>query len=824
MSYLCGKGQLSEALCRANLMSEQGVLLSTGLFYFLLQECISKKDLASGREVYGLIIRSGFQANTFLCSHLIRMFAVCGSLVEVNKVFRELPEPNVFTWSATIAAHMKLGHYEQAIELYHQMHQSYLKFDEYIFVTVLKACASLAALKKGKVIHIHMQESGFKLGNFVGSTIINMYAKCGSLVDARKVFNQLLEPNLVTWNAMITGYSQHKHEQEVLRLFQQLQQEGIEPDHVTFLSVLKACTSIEALDQGKLIHTCIIEIDLESDMFLCCTLIDMYAKCGSLEVAHRLFNKTSMRNIVIWNVLITGYAQHGHSLKAFQLFEQMQHEGMEADNVTFVGILKACSSTAELSQGKMIHVRISESSCRLDVTISNTLIAMYAKCGSLEDAHRTFKNVQKRNLVSWNTVIAGYAQHGHDHETLWLFQQMQQQGMEPDSITFLSILKVCSSVTNLEQGKLIHFLIVKRDSNLDLYIGNSLIDMYAKCASLKDAHRVFDGMNQRDVVTWNAMIAGYVQSGHSHEAFRFFLLMQQEGLEPDSVTCVSILKACSTMATLDQGKLVHAHTMRRGFDSDRFVTSTLIDMYVKCGSLSDADNVFDKWVHRDVVTWNTLISGYAHHGDYTSALQHFDNMQHEGFKPDEVTFLCLLSACSHLGFVEECYRHLKLMTENRATIPMAEHYRCFADMLGRAGCLNEAEDLVLTNPFVGPEIMAWKSLLSHCRTHGNMELGKQCFGHVVHINCQDAAGYVLMSSIYSDAGSLKDALNLEALRKDADAKKMPGKAFIGVDKEVHNFIVGDKNHPQYKDIHIKIKVLNAQLKEDGYVPDTANAR
>lgn len=914
---LCEDGRLYSALNAVDIMDQRGLYVSNNILLCLLQKCMEKADLAGGRKVHCLIIRVGYDTDCNLASHLVNMYLLCGSLWEALQAFRKLPMQSVFLWSAIISAHTRLGKNKQAIELYLQMRELGVKPDGHVLVVVLKACSGLASLDQGRLIHYHSIQRGLGFDVFVVSTLIDMYSNCGSIEDAQKVFDATPERNVVTWNAMIAGHAQHGHGLKALRLYHQMQQRSVEADRVTFVSILKACSSVLAVDQGRLVHqqvvsrgydsdsliitrlidmygTCgiledarvvfdegpkqnlvtwnamisgyaqhehteealclfqelqlmgleantstfvsmlkgicrvvavdqgkivhghIIKMGLDKELLVMNTLINMYAKCGSLEDACRAFTGLPRRDLVTWNAMIGAYAYHGQGLEALQLFHLLQREGLEPNWSTLAGSLKACSNVAALDEGKLIHSFVIEKNLEVDVMVVNNLIDMYMKCGSLTDAYRVFTHSPQRDVVTWTSTIAGYVQHGYGEEALKLFQEMQEGGMEPNQVTFVSILKACSSVSALDQGKLVHEYVIGRGYDLELLIINTLIDMYAKCGSLEDGRRVFDKSSRRDVVTWTAMIAAYVQHECGQEALLLFERMQQEGMEPDRAAFVSALKACSCVAALSQGKLIHYQSTERGLGSDGAIVNTLIDMYVKCGSLQDACRVFEETSTRDVVTWTAMIAGCARYSNYQLALQYFQDMEQEGLAPNDVTFLSLLSACSHVGLVDQGFFHLKTMM-NLGIEPTLEHYTCLAEVLAHVGNISAAEDVFETLPF-RLDMVGWMSLLLYCRRHGNIDVGRRCFDYLVEMDCRNAAGYVLMANMYVAAGMWENAANIEELRQCANAWKKAGKAYIEVDNQVHEFTGGDKLHPESHDIDAKIEHLSIQMKERGYTP------
>ncbi|KAJ7536559.1 hypothetical protein O6H91_12G073800 [Diphasiastrum complanatum] len=550
-----------------------------------------------------------------------------------------------------------------------------------------------------------------------------------------------------------------------------MQQTGIPPNKVAFLVVLKACARIPSLKQGKQLHLDIIKSGFGSDVSIASTLVDMYAKCGCVDNARYVFDNMHERNVVSWTAIIAGYAQHGLGKEALDLYEQMKQEGVQPDNVTYVVLLKACAGMAALQQGKQLHLDIIEAGFESDAIVGSTLVDMYAKCGRIEDACRVFTNMHEQNVVSWTAIIAGYAHHGLGKEALDLYEQMKEEGVQPDIVTYVVLLKSCASIVALEQGKQLHLDIIKSGFASDVIVGSALVDMYAKCRCLEEARQVFNNMHERDVVSWSVMISGYAEHGLGKEALDLSEQMKQEGVQPNIVTYVVLLKSCASIAALEQGKQLHLDIIESGLDSDVVVGSTLVDMYAKCGRIEDARQVFNNMHERNVVSWNAMIAGYAQQGFGKEALALLEQMQREGIRPDEVTYVGVLSACSHSGLVDKGRHVFDSMCKDHAVIPTMDHYVCMVDLLGRAGCLADAEDFVGKMP-IQPNVVVWMTLLGAARNHGEVEIGRRAFDCVVKLEPENAAPYVLLSNIYAAAGLRDEIAKIRKEMNDAVVEKI----------------------------------------------------
>eukprot|EP01018_Ginkgo_biloba_P001598 Gb_35887 [translate_table: standard] len=637
--------------------------------------------------------------------------------------------------------------------------------DSSTYDSLLQGCLDNKALPEAKLVHAHIIQTGNKCRDIsLQNKLVTMFAKFGSLVDARRVFDQMSERDPVSVTVMIAAYARHGHDEDALSLFYDMQRTGIQPNSFTFASALPACANLGSLKRGKEIHDMVIIRGCQSDFFVGNSLVDIYAKCGRMDYARQMFDKMPQRNVVSWNAMIAGYAQNrcvdealklfqkmperdviswtaiiagyaqnGQGEQALKFFQQMQLAGVTPNSKTFASVLPACSNLAALQQGMEIHKEIMKSGFQSDVFVESALVDMYAKCGRIEKARDMFDKMRQRNIISWTAMIVGYAQNGSMDEALKLFQRMPQ----------------------------------------------------------------------RNVVSWTAMIAGYVQNGHSEEALKLFRQMRLTGVKPNSNTFASVLPACASLAALDQGKEIHEEIIRSGFLSDVFVGNALVDMYAKCGSIENARNLFEKMHQRDVISWTAMIAGYAMHGSGKEALKLFEQMQQSGMNPDRVTLVGVLSACCHAGLVDEGRQYFDCMSQYYRITPAMEHYSCMVDLLGRAGHLDEAHDFINKMPMKA-DATVWGCLLGACRLHRNIELGECVAERLFELDPKSAAPYVLLSNIYAAAGRWDDIERVRKMMKDKNLKKPPGCSWIEVNKQVYAFLVGGKSQPQMQNIYAKL--------------------
>eukprot|EP00250_Pteridium_aquilinum_P020353 c24790_g13_i1 orf=179-2359(-) len=724
--------------------------VSRDTIYPLVHTCATKKDLPLGRHLLAHMACNGLDTLSALDDQLIRLFAARGSLLEADVLFCRVENPSVFTWHAIITAHVIHGEYAMALDLFRCMQFDGIDPDKYVYTCGLRACANKGALSQGMLMHDQLVRQSFDVELVVLNSLVDLYAKCKCLDEAYRVFCQSPDPDVISWSTMIAGYAQFGHASYALELFQTMQGNGINPDRVSYLSILKACCSVGTVSLGKVIHGKIINDGLQSDVTIGNTLIDMYVKCGSLEEAQKVFEHLPHRDVVSWAAIIAGFSEHGRGFSAVDCFDKMREEGIEADRVTFLFLLKACGSIGALRKGKVIHEHIIRSGLESNVVVGSTVIDMYAKCGALEEAYRVFDCLTVPTVISWSTIIGAYIDHGHGPTALEIYNNLQQTDLLPDHVIFLSGIKACGSTGDLSQGRVIHTNIIKRGFLSDVTVGNSLVDMYSKCKSMEEARNVFDALPFWSPVSWSAILGGYIQQHQWAMVLDLFGKLQQEDLKLDNVVFLYALEACNNLGTVEQGKLIHDQIIRHGYEGDRTIGSALLDTYCKCGCLHEGYRVFNRLLCKDVVMWGAMIAGLVHGGDWPLARKCLLEMRQQGIKPNENIYTSILIACSCAGLLEEGQWYLNLMKEDHCDFAKTDNLSCIIDLLGRAGLLKESQDLMQTMPSL-PNEVAWTSLLTSCKTYSNPSIGSHCFDEVMEASLADTSGYVLMSDNHSAA-------------------------------------------------------------------------
>ena len=738
-------------------------------FVALLKACAKRKDLSKGTKVHAEVRKRGLlESNPYIFSSLVSMYAKCGDLEKAQESHDEVPFRNVASWSVLISMYARCGQGKRAFDCFNRMKCESLTPNVVTFIGVLSACGNVKAIGKGKQIHDEITRTDFLGSNLMlGNALVDMYAKCGELMTARQVLNGLPFRDEVTWNALISKYTQLGHGEEALSCFYRMKREGLSPTIITFTCILKACGSIGLLEKGKEIHDEIRKKGLlRKDIMVGNALIDMYVKCGVLFKAQEVVDELPYRDVVSWNTIISGYAQQGKAEEALSCFNKMQYEGIYPDFVTYTCVLKACSSKKELDKGKQMHEEILRKGLLLKHNVlGHALANMYARCTSPTKAHVMLHELPVRDVVSWSALLSGYVQQGYNEEALASFKEMQMEGILPNAITFASLLKACGSTGDIETGKRVHEYILSKGCFRDnVVLGNALIHMYIKCNALDKALEVFDEILVRDIVSWNILISGYAQKGQDMEALKCFELLRRESFLADEVTLTCILKACGNIGALDKGEQIHEQILRRGLlENNVILGGALIDMYAKCGAFMKAQQLLNELPMQGVIPWSALIQGYTTRGNGDEALHCFDRMLQDGITPNSVSFLSLLSSCSHSGLVDEGQMFFANMRKNYGITPTIGHYICMVDLFGRVGHFDKVMDLIKEMP--SPDYLPiWGALLGACRKWGNVRLGRLAFDRAIQLDSRNVAAYVSMVNIYAAAGMKEDVETIETMR------------------------------------------------------------
>ncbi|KAI3910708.1 hypothetical protein MKW92_042359 [Papaver armeniacum] len=486
------------------------------------------------------------------------------------------------------------------------------------------------------------------------------------------------------------------------------------------------------------------------------------------------------KHIVTWNSMISTYIRQKKSMEAIILFEEMVLHGMVADEFTYSSVFKAFSNVGLFNQGRKAHGRLVVSGLKIsNVFVASALVDMYSKFGKMKDARIVSDQILDKDVVVMSALIVGYTQNGEDVEALEIFRHMIKDGIRANDFTFSSILTACGNLGDMSKGKQIHALVIKSGFDFTVASRTALLTLYSKGGLLGDSFKVFDGFVNANTVTWTALITGLVQNGREESALSFFSQMIRSSISPNAFTLSTVLRACSMLALVKEGRHIHGLVLRMGLDRNSFVAATLIDMYGKCGITDDARSIFDDLGDLNVVAVNSMISAYAQNGYGAEAVELFDQMQELRVKPDNGTLVSVLSACSNAGLLEEGRRIFSSIEDNPEIEMSRDHYGCMVDLLGRAGKLKEAETLI--NQVKNPDVVLWRTLLSSCRIHGKVEMAERVMNRIVELEPGDEGAHTLMTNAYASKENWNEVTKMKVMMKKMNLKKnIPAMSWIEI--------------------------------------------
>ncbi|KAK7245547.1 hypothetical protein RIF29_40394 [Crotalaria pallida] len=521
-----------------------------------------------------------------------------------------------------------------------------------------------------------------------------------------------------------------------------------------FALCLHKCLKSKALRPGMQVHAMLLTTGTSMNILsLSSKLVGMYASCSGLKSARLLFPKIKHPNVFAFNWMVLGLAYNGYYHDAFVYFRRIRKLGVVGNKFTFSIVLKACVGLMDLNKGKQVHAMVCEMGFQNDVSIGNALVDMYGKCGGIGYARRVFDRMPERDVASWTSMICGFCNVGKIERAMALFERMKVEGLEPNEFTW-----------------------------------NAMIAAYARSSDSSKAFAFFERMKKEgfvpDLIAWNAMISGFVQNRKVMEAFKVFREMLVSGIQPNQVTIVALLPACGSAGSgIKLGREIHGFIFRKGFDHNVFIASALIDMYSKSGSFIDAQNVFDKIPCKNVASWNALIDCYGKCGMVDASMELFRKMQEEGLQPNEVTFTCVLSACSHSGSVQKGLEIFKSMKECYGVEAGILHYASVVDLFCRSGRMVEAYEFIKVMPIPFTESIAG-AFLNGCNVHGRRDLAKMMEEGIMRMQLKGPGGLVTLSNIYAADGKWEEVGNVRKAMKDRDVHKKPGSSWLEKPAEI----------------------------------------
>ncbi|XP_004151259.1 pentatricopeptide repeat-containing protein At3g49170, chloroplastic [Cucumis sativus] len=737
--------------------------------------------------------------------------------------FPTFTNPNPLT--GRLIQEINNGRLHKAIStLEHMVHQGSHP-DLQTYSLFLKKCIRTRSFDIGTLVHEKLTQSDLQLDSVTLNSLISLYSKCGQWEKATSIF-QLMgsSRDLISWSAMVSCFANNNMGFRALLTFVDMIENGYYPNEYCFAAATRACSTAEFVSVGDSIFGFVVKTGyLQSDVCVGCGLIDMFVKGrGDLVSAFKVFEKMPERNAVTWTLMITRLMQFGYAGEAIDLFLEMILSGYEPDRFTLSGVISACANMELLLLGQQLHSQAIRHGLTLDRCVGCCLINMYAKCsvdGSMCAARKIFDQILDHNVFSWTAMITGYVQKGgYDEEALDLFRGMILTHVIPNHFTFSSTLKACANLAALRIGEQVFTHAVKLGFSSVNCVANSLISMYARSGRIDDARKAFDILFEKNLISYNTVIDAYAKNLNSEEALELFNEIEDQGMGASAFTFASLLSGAASIGTIGKGEQIHARVIKSGLKLNQSVCNALISMYSRCGNIESAFQVFEDMEDRNVISWTSIITGFAKHGFATQALELFHKMLEEGVRPNLVTYIAVLSACSHVGLVNEGWKHFKSMYTEHGVIPRMEHYACMVDILGRSGSLSEAIQFINSMPYKA-DALVWRTFLGACRVHGNLELGKHAAKMIIEQEPHDPAAYILLSNLYASTSKWDEVSNIRKAMKEKNLIKEAGCSWVEVENKVHKFYVGDTSHPKAAEIYDELQNLSVKIKKLGYVPN-----
>uniref|UniRef100_A0A1J3DBY2 Pentatricopeptide repeat-containing protein, chloroplastic n=1 Tax=Noccaea caerulescens TaxID=107243 RepID=A0A1J3DBY2_NOCCA len=788
VSSLCKNGDIREALSLVTEMDFRNLRIGPEIYGEILQGCVYDRDFCTGQQIHARILKNGdfYARNEYIETKLVIFYAKCDALEIAEVLFSKLRVRNVFSWAAIIGVKCRIGVGEGALMGFVEMLENEIFPDNFVVPNVCKACGALQWSRFGRGVHGYVVKSGFHDCVFVASSLADMYGKCGLLDDARKVFDEIPERNVVAWNALMVGYVQNGMNEEAIRLLSDMMKEGIEPTRVTVSTCLSASANMGGIEEGKQSHAIAIVNGLELDNILGTSILNFYCKVGLIECAEMVFDRMIEKDVVTWNLLISGYVQQGLVEEAIHTCQLMRLEKLKFDCVTLSTLMSAAARTQNLKLGREVQCYCIRHSFESDIVLASTVVDMYAKCGSIVEAKKVFDSTVQKDLILWNTLLAAYAESGLSGEALRLFYEMQLESVSPNVITW-----------------------------------NLIILSLLRSGQVNEAKEMFLQMQSSGIVpnliSWTTMMNGFVQNGCSEEAILFLSKMQESGLRPNAFSITVALSACANLASLHFGRSIHGYIIRNlQHSSSVSIETSLVDMYAKCGDINRAEKVFGSKLYSELPLYNAMISAYAIYGNVKEAIALYRSLEDMGIEPDNITFTSLLSACNHAGDINQAVEIFAGMVSKHGMKPCLEHYGLMVDLLASAGETDEALRLIEEMPYKTDARMI-QTLFASCNKQHRTDLVDYLSRHLLESEPDNSGNYVTISNAYAVEGNWDEVVKMREMMKDKGLKKEPGYSWIqikGEGERVHVFVANDNTHLRNSDMRRILALLLYDMYSD----------
>ncbi|KAA8521760.1 hypothetical protein F0562_012433 [Nyssa sinensis] len=666
-------------------------------------------------------------------------------------------------------------------------------------ISLLKSCSNIRDFLP---IHAHLITTNLISDPLISKHILRFFISIGDFDHVRPILSRTGVPETITWNTLMENQLQEGSVKDVFLTYHQMVTEGVPLDVSTFHFLIHACCRTLSIGQGNEIHGRILKSGLGISRSLKNNLMGLYSKAGRLEEVRKLFEKYPDRDVISWNTMISCYVRMGLLQEALDLFRKMMVDGVVPDDITMVSLISACTKLRDLQMGENLHAYVEQNGLEVNGSLFNCLVDMYIKCGEMERAHELLDRIKcEIDVVLWTTLISGYVKAGDLVAARRLFNQMTER----------NLILWTTMISGYVQDEAV--AIFEQLPSKSIVSWNTLLDGYCRSGDTEKARTFFDKIPEKDVVSWNTMINCYTRCHQFGALFELFRELQISNVKPNNLTLISLLSACASAGALNHGIWVHVYIKKNHIKLDNMLGTALIDMYGKCGSIDKAYESFSEVTEKNVFLWTTMIGAHAMEGQAWKAIELYTEMEEMGIKPDHITFIALLSACSHGGLVDEGYKYFTKMSSFYNIGPKIQHYGCMVDLLGRAGCLEEAVKFIETMP-IKPDASIWSALMRACSIHHDIQLAEHAFKHLTEMEPLNDAAYVLLSNIYAKAGRWENVSWVRRKLKELGVQKQLGCSLIEQNGVVHEFISGDFSDPQAREIYLMLDEMEERISKE----------
>ncbi|MCO5591542.1 hypothetical protein L7F22_045528 [Adiantum nelumboides] len=702
-------GHTLSALATFQGIYRHGVLPNRASFLIALSACNNHFYINDGHCLHYCVMLESMESCVAVATALLSMYGRCHSMDDAWDVFWKLLDRDIITWNAMIAACAQNSYFHKGLELFGLLCMEGFLPNRASFLTLLEICGNFLGVQEGKKAHSCLLFQSFFCEVAVGNALITMYNRCGRIGDFRRLFDSLVDLDVVSWTCMITSLVQHNSSIEGLQCFQQMLLEGVLPNQVTFVAIFSACATVMAIRDGIKMHALVMGCGSALPILIGNALINLYAKCNSVDMAHCMFACLPDRDVVSWNSVIGVSSQ-----SSLYFFGQMLMEAFFPSRATLLAVITSLAmEIPSLAVAKYLHAYCVGAELAADVMVVTALVSMYVKFGYVEEAWTLMDSLTEQDVILYNAMIAAFAQNGHTEDALKLRNYLQMKGMMPDKGTFISILDACSNQATIFYGRQAHVFIKELRLQSDPMIGNALLSMYGKCGKLEDAQEFFDSITTRDVTSWNVMINASGQCGDFPNAVSKYEDMQMQGIIPDKFTFAGLFCAYGNRQALQEGSHLHARIVGNPFNEETVVLNALISMYGKCGDIINARRSFERISHPDAVSWNALIGACLRCGQDEEAFFLCQSMHN--VRTDKVTIISVASAFASQSVLGEgwllhaCIIDMGLQSELSVCNALVYMY-------GKCGSLPDARH-VFERMEVN-DVISWNAIIAAYGQHG----------------------------------------------------------------------------------------------------------